>query len=121
MEDSSSNRRSERDLFLEADSIDDPHAREAFLREQCGEDEAMLGRLRELLDLAGDEEDLIDLDPAQFFALESAREDLSQRLASRARSSSASAVRSAISATTSWWKKSAAGPWESFSGRRRPA
>ena len=59
MPDSEAARSIEKQIFLEADALEDPEAREAFLREKCGDDEEMLERLRDLLELAGDEDKLV--------------------------------------------------------------
>ena len=71
----------ERAIFLEADAIEDAEARDAFLRERCGDDAAMLERLRELLELGDDDDGLLALDPGEFVALRTARDSVEQGLA----------------------------------------
>jgi len=78
---SSNQATTEREIFLEADAIEDATARDAFLRERCGENRELLDHLRELLTLGDDDSALISLDPSGFQSLESLRADVEQELA----------------------------------------
>ncbi len=71
----------ERAIFLEADAIEDAEARDALLRERCGDDTSMLARLRELLELGDDDDALLTLDPGEFVSLRTARDSVQQGLA----------------------------------------
>jgi len=73
LQNSSTSGKLEREIFLAADAIDDPGEREAFLLEGCGDDTAMLSRLRELLELGDDDDALLSLDPDDFTSLETVR------------------------------------------------
>ena len=70
----------EKEIFLQADEIENLEEREAFLLKECGADVDLLARVRSLLHSVEEHGDEDPFDPAHFAVLDEARKKASQEL-----------------------------------------